>query len=155
MILTLCGILLAGYWVQLTFKEDPCPLCLLQRLGMIGIATGALLNLKFGIRVQHYAVCLFSTILGGSIAIRQILLHICPDFPTFGYPVFGLSLYAWAFISFFCVGFALAIMLFIYEPEKEPLEMHFLDKFAFGTIVLITFANIITTIYLCGLESCH
>ena len=98
LILVLVCVIGAAFYQEATKQGPPCPLCLLQRIGMIGIATGALMNLRFGIRSQHYALSLLSAGLGGAVSVRQILLHVCPGFPEFGYPVLGYGLYTWAFI---------------------------------------------------------
>jgi len=159
MILTLCGILLSAFGVQFLWHEDPCPLCLLQRVCMIGVAIGCLLNLRYGIRMSHYGLCLLSALVGGTVALRQISLHVCPAFPKFGLPVLGLSLYTWSFVTFVCVTLAVAVLLFLYDASKNtelnptpPLSR--LDKFAFGLVVFITLANVITTFFQCGFGPC-
>src|SRR5438309_1966573 len=106
-------ILSAAYYQQYFKHETPCPLCLLQRLGMIGVAFGAVLNLRFGIQPLHYGFSLLSAFFGGSVSVRQILLHICPGSPIFGYPVFGLSLYTWAFFTFCASIVAMILLLFL------------------------------------------
>lgn len=151
------GILLGAFGVQIFMHEQPCPLCLLQRLGMIGVATGALLNIWFGVRMSHYGLMLLSALMGGFVALRQISLHVCPAFPKFGLPVLGLSLYTWSFIIFVCVVLAVALLLFLYDPKdslEQPPSLNGWSKFAFGLIFLVTFANIITTLFQCGFGPC-
>lgn len=41
MLLTLAGILSAAAWLQYAGGEIPCPLCLLQRFAMFGVAFGS------------------------------------------------------------------------------------------------------------------
>lgn len=156
-ILTLSGVLLAAYSVQFLKHEQPCPLCMLQRLGMIGVASGLLLNLKFGIRPIHYGLSLLSAIFGGGVALRQICLHICPGDPKFGKPILDLSLYTWSFITFSCSIFVIALLLFLYRSQTEPtssVKMNILAKFSFAIIFLITLGNMVTTLLECGLSSC-
>lgn len=158
LVLIIGGILLGAYSVQFFLHEEPCPLCMLQRLGMIGVTMGALLNLKFGIRMSHYGLSLISALMGGVVALRQISLHACPGFPEFGLPVLGLSLYTWSFLVFACVVFGIAVLLFLYNPEEsvKPQErLNFLSKFAFGLIFLVTVANILTTYLQCGFGPCE
>lgn len=155
-ILTLSGILLAAYGVQFLKGEKPCPLCLLQRFAMMGVATGLLLNITFGIRTSHYGLSLLSALAGGTVALRQISLHVCPGFSVFGVPVLGLSLYTWSFLIFTCVVLAVALLLLIAEPMKEELQqtMDPLSKIAFLMIFLIAFANVLTTFAQCGFGIC-
>jgi magnesium-transporting ATPase (P-type) len=154
-ILVLSGVLLSGYSVQFLLHEQPCPLCMLQRLAMIGISVALLCNLKFGIKPFHYGLGILAAIFGGSVSARQMALHICPQFPTFGTPVFGLDLYWWAFIVFTASIFVIAIMLFLYTKEQEkPVPMNWVEKGVFVLIAAITLANVITTFLECGLSVC-
>lgn len=157
-ILILSGVLLGAYGVQFFWHEEPCPLCMLQRLGMLGVATGLLLNVWFGVRMSHYAIALLSALMGGFVALRQIALHVCPGTPPFGFPVFGLSLYTWSFIVFVCCIWAIAFLLFLYDPKeesKEPLPIDLASQLAFGFIFFMTIANVITTLVQCGLGPCE
>ena len=60
----ICIPVIGAYWIQFVEGEFPCPLCLLQRLAMLGVAIGAMMNLRFGVRTSHYAVTIFSAIFG-------------------------------------------------------------------------------------------
>lgn len=159
LILILSGVLLSAYYVQFAYTEKPCPLCLLQRLGMIGVALGALLNVRFHMRPQHYGIMLLSAIVGSVIALRHILLHICSDSPLPDHlPVFGLHLYTWSFIVFSCTFITITGLLFLYEPNERPhrdKKMGFLSNFAFGIIFLVTATNFITTLMQCGISICE
>lgn len=152
----LAGILLAAFGVELFLHESPCPLCLLQRLGMLGVATSMLLNMQFGIRMSHYGFALLSSLVGGSVALRQISLHVCPDFPTFGEPLLGLNLYTWSFLVFCCVVLAVALLLFLYDPfESEPSAMGGWCWGAWSLIFLTAVGNILVTYFLCGFGPCE
>lgn len=158
MIIVLCGVLTSAFGVQFILHEEPCPLCMLQRLGMIGVATGALFNLVFGIHTSHYAFALLSSLTGGFVALRQISLHVCPGTPVFGLPVLGLSLYTWSFIVFACCVLGVAVLLFLYEPrdsQSPPEKLNWLAKFAIGYLTLITAMNVATTFMQCGFGPCE
>jgi disulfide bond formation protein DsbB len=153
----ICGVLLAGFGYQLATGEDPCALCFLERLEMIGIAVSILLNLRFGIRVEHYALAILVSVAGRLISLRQIALHICPQFPTFGPPVWGFDLYTWAFIVFNCSVFAAAILLLIMGLTKNEVVLPFWNlgaKIAFWLLVAITGANGLLMLKICGLSAC-
>lgn len=155
-IIILCGVLLSAYGVQFLYKEMPCPLCMLQRLGMLVVASGLALNLLFGVSPSHYALSLFGSLMGGFVALRQITLHICPGFEQFGFPVLGLSLYTWSFIVFVCSVTAISFLLFLYNPveDKKPQTLDWFSKLAIGLLVFLTTANIITTFMQCGFGPC-
>jgi len=92
------------------------------------------------------------------VALRQISLHVCPGFSQFGVPVLGLSLYTWSFIVFVCCILAVALLLFLYDPEEDHDTLHNLtglEQFALGFAFLIAFANIIATLNQCGIGPCH
>jgi disulfide bond formation protein DsbB len=157
LILILSGVLLSGFGVQFIHHEEPCPLCMLQRIAMIGSASGAALNLFFSVRMSHYSLILISSICGGFISLRQISLHVCPGFSTFGFPVLGLSLYTWAFIVFVSTIAYVSILLCLYDPsqkEEATCSLNGVSKFACILILCITFANVITTFLQCGLGPC-
>lgn len=151
-------ILWGAYAIQYIENEKPCCLCLLQRLGMIGMATGALMNIKFGIRPRHYGLALFCATFGGFVALRQVALHVCPGYPPFGKPFMGLGLYTWSFITFSCSIAFIALMQMIFdhrEQEKPPLRLRGWFIFPFVYLFLVAFLNIITTLVQCGLGCCE
>jgi len=155
--MVLAAVIMGAYYIQFSKHEEPCPLCMLQRLGMIGVAIGPLLNLRFGMSTSHYAISLFSAILGASVSLRQICLHICPGSPTFGEPTFGLSLYTWAFLVFVTSIFMIGVLLLLHKPAKEdlqPRKVGMLGMVAFGLIFLVAFVDIITTFQHCGFGTC-
>jgi disulfide bond formation protein DsbB len=156
-IVILSTVLLAGFAVQILLNEQPCPLCMLQRLGMIGVATGLLLNLWFGVQMAHYGLALLSALMGGFVALRQISLHICPGFSSYGVPVLGLSLYTWSFVVFVCSVLSVALLLFLYNPKEEAkaiVPLNAWGKFACGLLLFVALANIFSTFLLCGLGPC-
>ncbi len=156
-IYVLCFVLFAAYVYQYSKHENPCPLCLLQRLGMLGVASSLLLNLRFGIKPQHYGLAILSAAAGRIVSLRQIGMHICPEFGTFGEPVLGLDLYVWAWIVFSCSIVACAILLILYgftkKKESTPTWGR-VEMGAFGTVAFLAGANVLTTLIECGISSC-
>lgn len=102
--LALVGLLMVltgSLFLQLSVGEQPCPLCLVQRSGMIGLAVGPLLNLLWGIKARNYAISILAAVTGGEGSVRQVLLHIANNQdPGYGPAVLGLHLYTWAAITF-------------------------------------------------------
>jgi disulfide bond formation protein DsbB len=156
-IYTLCAVLLGSYAYQYIRSEEPCSLCLLQRLGVIGMMAALLLNVRFGIKVQHYGLVILSALLGRMVSLRQIGLHVCPEFPTFGEPVLGFDLYVWSFIVFSASIFASAILIILYGVTKnQEFAPRFGvgSKFAFWVVFLTVISNFLTTFMECGLTPC-
>jgi disulfide bond formation protein DsbB len=159
-VLAMCAMLLGAYGVQFILRELPCPLCLLQRAGMLGVAVGGLLNVKFGVRPSHYGIALVSAMLGGAVSVRQVLLHIVPGTGSYGTAFFGLHLYTWALITFVAVGVVIAIMLLLdgqFDAEIVPplgYPLHGLAQAAFTLAFVVAVANALTTFLMCGLRAC-
>jgi len=159
-VLGICGVLLGAYYIQFVEGEFPCPLCLLQRLAMLGVAFGAMLNLRYGIHTRHYGVSLLSAVFGASISIRQILLHIDPSDSGYGSPVLGMHLYTWAFIVFAVVILLIGIMMFFETQFEDSSEnrsaksIGWFVKAVFFLVVLIAAVNVVTTFLECGLGQC-
>ena len=159
-VLGLCGVLMGAYYTQFIKGEFPCPLCLLQRLAMIGVAFGAMLNLRYGMHPTHYAVSLLSAVFGACVSARQILLHIAPGSGGYGSPVFGYHLYTWALLVFVVSIILIGLMLLSerqyedYDREKTTDTLDGFVKVVFFLALLITVANIVTTYLECGLNQC-
>ena len=154
-IFILSAVLLGAFSVQLFLQEEPCPLCLLQRMGMIGIASGVALNLKFGIKPLHYGIILLFCLFGAGIAFRQIDLHICPGFPVFGKPIFGLNLYTWSFLVHISSVLGVTLLLSLFkqnQSEKRP--MNALETFSVLLILSIALLNVVLTLMECGFGVC-
>jgi disulfide bond formation protein DsbB len=155
-IYVLSGVLLGAYAYQYIKNEDPCPLCLLQRLGMIGVGAAILLNLRFGIKAEHYGLAILSAMAGRVVALRQISMHICSELPPLGETVFGFDLYVWSYIVFSCCIFSCATLLIIYGFAKEkeaPPVWGRGEKSAFLLLTLISIGSVVTTWAECGLFS--
>lgn len=156
MALILAGILWGALGVQYIAKEEPCPLCYLQRLGMLGVASGVLMNVRWGVRKRHYGLSLFSAVFGGFVALRQFFLHVCPGYPKFGEPVFGLNLYTWSFIIFSCcIAYISLLFLLFPSREKEESAVTWFGHLSFILVFLIALANIFAILLQCGLGPCQ
>ena len=155
MAMVFVGIIMGAFFEEFTKRELPCPLCYLERLGMVTVAIGALMNLRFGIKTSHYALSLLGAIFGGGVALRQICFHICPGFPRFGYPVFGLNLYTWAFLSFATATFAITLLLLFHKKEDEKrIPLNWFDTMAFVLVYILVISNIFAIVHQCGITIC-
>lgn len=87
------GLLLYYQWV---LQVPPCPMCQLQRMGIILTGIGFMRNLRFGVKSAHYGVALTGALLTGLVALRQISLEAMPGQTPQG-PLFqGMHFYTWA-----------------------------------------------------------
>ncbi|MGD9501002.1 MAG: disulfide bond formation protein B [Methyloceanibacter sp.] len=168
----LLGVLVGAYIYQFHFRELPCTLCLLQRLAMIGVAFGAVMNLVLGPDPRHYGVCLVSAAFGITVSTRQTLLHINPYFntetgeptleaatnPAFGHAVLGLDLYVWGVVIFATVILTTGIALFFrgqFAPARQ--DSQWLDRLAaigVGALFIAAATETVTAFMECGLGDC-
>jgi disulfide bond formation protein DsbB len=167
-IFDLIGITLVvaiAFIFQFVMNELPCPLCLLQRIGLLGIGFGFLLNIYFKPRPTHYALSLLAAVATSFVALRQITLHIAPGDSGYGSALFGFHMYTWVFILCIIIIIYIAIILSIpiqyrfnknTEQKSEAKNKH-IKRFGhvvFAIYVIIITANIISTLSECGLQEC-
>ena len=156
-IIILCGVLVGAFSYEFAKDALPCPLCLLQRFGMLAMALCPTYNLLFGFNPTHFAFGIWTAIFSAGVSARQILLHISLNFPTFGLPVFGYELYTWAFIVAVCSMLGSGLVLLLYHPCDE---FHKVEKltpigiFAISLLLFLTLATMITSFVECGLWFC-
>jgi len=171
-VMAMIAILLGAYAYQFSYRDVPCTLCLLQRVAMLAVATGAAMNLMLGPSPRYYGVCLVSALFGIGISIRQSLLHINPFFdtktgeptleatanPPFGESVMGLNLYVWGVVIFAVVILAAAVMLFFQDQFKparrEPQWLGHLAVVGVAALLVVAALETLTTFLECGLGDC-
>lgn len=113
--------------LQFIGGELPCPLCMLQRYGMILSTLGALWivrqaqagTLTTASYVQGLGLGTLGAFAGAVFGARQVMLHILPGDAGYGAPVMGLHLYSWAFVTF-AVVIVFVALLSILAPEARP-----------------------------------
>ena len=163
-IIGVCFIIIVAFWFQFILKELPCPLCLLQRLGLLAIAFGFLLNIRYRVRPIHYGLSLISAILTAFIALRQIALHINTT-TGYGSSFFGIHMYTWVFIICCIAIIYIAIMLSFpkqYELKQNKREIaeakgkkiKIFSHIAFAIYLIIIASNALSTFSECGLTQC-
>ena len=131
---------------------------LLQRVAFVAVGYGLALNLIYGAKPHHYGIMLIAAVYGGSVSIRQILLHIVPGTGSYGSPVLGLHYYTWAGICFFLIILGTSVMLLFEgqyktlkdEPSHERFGGQKLAKFTFFLLLFLASANAVTTLLECG-----
>lgn len=150
-LLIICLILMIAFYEQLVAHQLPCPLCLLQRLCFIGVGLGVSMNLKFGIKIAHYGLMIFSALLGFAIALRQVFLHVLPGDLGYGSPLLGLHLYTWAALSFgIVIGLIAFALLFERGFTEKNLSLNYWHYFLMCFFLILILANGISTFLECG-----
>lgn len=163
-ILAIILVIIMAFSFQFILGELPCPLCLLQRLGLLGIAFGFLLNIRYHVRPAHYSLSLLSAVLTSFVAMRQIALHI-NDPHGYGSAVLGLHMYTWVFVLCIIAIIYIAIVLGLssqYEikankdeiVEAKAKKIKIFTHIVFALFVFIIAANLISTFAECGLSEC-
>ena len=120
-------VMLSAFFIQFVMGEFPCPLCMLQRYGMILATLGALFVIMQARRgelttaryAQGLGMGLVGVLAGASVSVRQIELHILPGDPGYGEPFLRLHLYTWAVVTFAIVMIYIGVMLML-MPRGIP-----------------------------------
>ena len=156
-------VLSGSLFLQFGIGEQPCPLCLVQRSAMIGLAVGPMLNLLTGIKARNYAIAILAAAAGSAGSIRQILLHIAtPGDPGYGPAVLGFHLYTWALITFIVAIVGCALLLMWNGPlAADDTGVHhgpgFMRALVLMAIIWVTIDLLMITIWVipeCGLGMC-
>lgn len=155
LITIICAAIIGAFNVQIFEHEQPCPLCWLQRVAMLGAATTAAMSLLNGFQRRYLAGSLLFSLGGATVSLRQISLHICPGSPQFGLPVLGLSLYTWAFLVFVGV-IAFCMVALVVQQYTQDLSASRCKgtKFFVGVLFLVMLANALDSLYQCGVGPC-
>lgn len=162
-ILGYCVVFLSAFYIQFAKGEFPCPLCMLQRYGMFLSCLAALFVVMQARRgtlttaryAQGLGMGALGALAGAAVSTRQILLHILPDDPGYGEPVFGMSLYTWAFVTFTIVLLYCAVML-ILMPKGNPVApqsgsaLRSVSTAVIWLFIALLAANVIAIVFLEG-----
>ncbi|MFA7324759.1 MAG: disulfide bond formation protein B [Candidatus Nanopelagicales bacterium] len=153
------ALVIAGAWYfEFSTHEAPCPFCLMIRICFTGIAIGALLNVRFGVRVAHYGLCLLFAVVGMVICFYDVVSSYPPISSWGSTPFMGLHLPTWGFISFAAAAALLGAVMFWEaqfrgtpaDTESTPTPWRYLGYAAFALIAVITAGNIIIGYTVCG-----
>ncbi|MFZ9035922.1 MAG: disulfide bond formation protein B [Francisellaceae bacterium] len=163
-ILGICLIIGVAFFFQYIFGELPCPLCLLQRLGLLGIAFGFLLNMRYRVRPSHYALSLLSAVITSFIALRQISLHITTP-EGYGSAFLGMHMYTWVFVICMIAIVYIAIAMSFpqqYEIRREASEVdearaksiRLFTHIVFLIFFIVVLINAASLFLECGVTQC-
>jgi len=153
----ICVSLLVAFFFQLALGEIPCPLCMLQRVGLMLVGLGFAMNIRFGPSATHYSIIILSAITGAGVSLRQVLLHIAPGDTGFGSAIFGYHMYTWGFIAFMSTIIFSAFMLMI--DRKHMTGANVVVQTALGTVLIgffliLALGNLTSDVLTCGFAPC-
>lgn len=148
---------------QFAHHDLPCPLCLLQRVGMLFIGIGFLMNLRFGPKPAHYAISIIASLYTAFVATRQVLLHIIPNSGTYGQSILGLHLYTWSLVIsiIFIIWIAIQMLLIrdwktATSKQSPPVGSWLKTNIAIVFILffIVCGFNVVTSYLECGFHQC-
>ena len=133
MMTVLAGVLTAALAIEFAYGEAPCPLCLLERIGMFGTCVGLGLHLRRGPSVRAIGLALASTLFLLVVSVRQVLLDICPrpGHSYVGSAVLGLHMPVWSVLVAVGVLAGFAVLLVVcgaalWQPgARRPAQARF------------------------------
>ncbi|MDZ5762256.1 DsbB superfamily disulfide bond formation protein [Candidatus Cyrtobacter comes] len=143
---------------QFLYHEIPCPLCLLQRFGLLAIAYGAIIGLRSHGTFRHLVIILISSLFTLAVGLRQVFLHILPNDKGYGTLFFGLHFYTWSAILSFSLIIILAIAPLLDRINlTKYIAAKFITKiqnFIYDVFILLCITNVIMTFLGCGITGC-
>jgi disulfide bond formation protein DsbB len=159
--LGLYAVLLASvmaFAFQFYYNELPCPLCMLQRMGLLLAAFGFMLNFKYGFKASHYGFSLFGLLLMMAVGMRQVFLHIVPGSGSYGSSFLGLHLYTWVVLMGVLGIFYIAVVLLCHNRDVVDAPLSKSAKIwgniaGYGILVLVLL-NLINAFMICGFGGC-
>ena len=161
----IAGILTMAMTLQYANGELPCPLCLLERVAMLGVCFGIMLNLRRGFSYQNTAFSLLSAIFLLIVSVRQSLLDIYPrpGHEYIGSAIFGIHMPVRSIIIALSLLTAYAIKLAIlggdeYLREAELADFPAISKIASVLslyVIAICVVDLASVMLQCGLGECH
>ncbi len=165
MLMVVAGILTAAMVMQYLKGELPCPLCLLQRVALFGIAYGIIQNFRERFSYQNTGISLVFAILLLIVASRQTLLDIYPrpGHEYIGTAILGLHMPVWSVIIAATIIAAYALKLavlggdehLIDHPAEDFPVLARLADFGAAYVIVICLINLGSVVIQCGFGECH
>lgn len=159
----LAAILTAAMVLQYGYGELPCPLCLLQRLAMLGIGFAIVMNLRSGPSDRWSGLAMIFAIFLLVVAARQTLLDIYPrpGHTYIGTAVLGLHMPVWSVLIGLAVLLAYALRLAVIGPARAPAQAAGAGALGAAARLLAVYMialaaiNFASVILQCGLGECY
>jgi disulfide bond formation protein DsbB len=147
---------------QLVLHELPCPLCLMQRIGLMAIGFGYLVNIVYGNSIKNYSYATICAMLTAFIAMRQILLHIVPGTGGYGDVILGFHMYTWVFIICMAAIIWNMFIIMIYPEDFSheklvrniKIERNIVVNIVVYIYIITILINVVFTFLECGTTAC-
>jgi disulfide bond formation protein DsbB len=165
MLAVIAGILTAAMTLQYVAGELPCPLCLLERAALFGVAFGIILNFRHGFSYRNTGISLLFAIFLLVVSVRQTLLDIYPrpGHAYIGSAVFGLHMPVWSILIALAILTGYSVKLIVLGNDDHVAksaigETSLLSRIAGAlslyviALVAINFASVFVQ---CGFAECH
>jgi len=163
MMTVIAAVLLAAMFMQYAHGELPCPLCLLQRVAMLGVCFGLMQNFRNGFSDRNLGYSLLFSIFLLVVSVRQTLLDIYPrpGHQYVGSAVLGLHMPVWSILIAVALITAFALKLCIVGTEDGALPPD--RRSSFGRlaaavslyVIALALVNFGSVVVQCGLGECH
>ena len=159
----IAGVLTAAMVMQYAYGELPCPLCLLQRLAMLGVCFGLMQNVRNGFSDRNLGYSLLFSVFLLVVSVRQTLLDIYPrpGHEYVGSAVLGLHMPVWSIVIAVTLISAFALKLCVIGTEdgaRPPDRKSLLGRAGALLslyVIAIALVNFGSVVVQCGLSQCH
>lgn len=161
----IAGILTAALFMQYVRGELPCPLCLLQRVALFGVAFGIMQNFRHDFSVRNTGLSLLWGMFLLIVAVRQTLLDIYPrpGHEYVGSTVLGLHMPVWSIVIATVLLLAYSLRLAVLGGDAPMRGIRAADfpqiERAGSWLALYVIAlgaiNLVSALLQCGLGQCH
>jgi disulfide bond formation protein DsbB len=163
MMAVIAAILTAAMVMQYGRGELPCPLCLLQRVAMLGVCFGLMQNFRNGFSDRNLGYSLLFSVFLLIVAVRQTLLDIYPrpGHEYVGSAVLGLHMPVWSILIAVALITAFAAKLCVIGTEdgsRPPERTSLVGRVATVLslyVIAIALINFGSVVVQCGLGQCH
>ncbi|MED7820190.1 MULTISPECIES: disulfide bond formation protein B [unclassified Francisella] len=160
-------IIIIDFYFQFSMHNmvKPISLILLQRLGLLAMGFGFLLNTHFHIRPSHYALSLLASVFTLLVSLKIISIHML-DPIGIGPRLFGVHMYSWVFIvSIIYIIYIAIVMSFseqydLHEKTSKEVSEHdnkairIITHIIFAIFVILAIISIGIAYHECGFGSC-
>ena len=158
---SLAAVQTAALLIQFAGGEIPCPLCLIERFAMFGIAFGLVLRLRPGASTRGIGIAMVFAVFLLVVSVRQVLLDIVPrpGHAYVGSPILGMHMAVWSVLIAVAILGALAIRTALFGSGASPLASGSRLAGAARWIGLLTTAlclvNLGAVLLQCGFGACR
>ena len=159
----IAAVLTAALFMQYGEGELPCPLCLLQRVAMLGVCFGPLQDFRSGFSDRNLGYSLLFSVFLLVVAVRQTLLDIYPrpGHEYVGSAVLGVHMPVWSVVIAVVLITAFALKLCTIGSEdglRAPPANSVVGRLAMVIslyLIAVAMVNFGSVVVQCGLGECH